>query len=84
MLDGFEAIRATMLGGFPPVAGAIALLRDLGAIGTARFAALVPAPARRLARRLFAGGGSRAWLYGSAGARRRPGPAREARSRACT
>ena len=63
----FEAIRATMLGGFPPVAGALALLRDLGALGTARFAALLPTSAERLARRLFAGGGSRAWLYGSAG-----------------
>ena len=67
MLDGFDAIRATMLGGFPPAAGALALLRDLGVLGTARFAALVPTSAERLARRLFAGGGSRAWLYGSAG-----------------
>ncbi len=66
MLDAFEAIRATMLGGFPPVAGALALIRDLGALGTARFAALVPTSMERLARRLFAGGGSRAWLYGSA------------------
>ena len=67
MLEGFEAIRATMLGGFPPAAGALALVRDLGALGAARFAALLPMPAERLARRLFAGGGSRAWLYGSAG-----------------
>ena len=67
MLDGFDAIRATMLGGFPPAAGALALLRELGALGAARFAALLPTSAERLGRRLFVAGGSRAWLYGSAG-----------------
>jgi phytoene dehydrogenase-like protein len=66
MIEGFEAIGATMLGAFPPVAGAGALLRELGVLGAARFAALLPMPADRLARRLFAGGGSRAWLFGSA------------------
>ena len=66
MLDAFEAIRAAMLGGFPPVAGALALLRDLGPLGTARFAALLPASAEGLGRRLFCGRASRAWLYGSA------------------
>ena len=67
MLDSFDAIRATMLGGFPPVDGALRLLGGLGPVGTARFAALLSSSAERLGRRLFEGGGSRAWLYGSAG-----------------
>jgi len=66
MLASFEAIRATMLGGFPPLGGGLALLRDLGPVGTARFASVLAGSADRLGRRLFEGGGSRAWLYGSA------------------
>jgi phytoene dehydrogenase-like protein len=67
LLGGFEAIRSTMLAGFPPVAGSLGLLRDLGPAGAARFGTLVPGSARGLGRRLFGGAGSRAWLYGSAG-----------------
>ncbi len=67
LVDGFDAIRATMLGAFPPVAGAVRLLTDLGPVGAARFAWLIPGSAEGLARRLFDGSGSRAWLYGSAG-----------------
>jgi phytoene dehydrogenase-like protein len=67
MLDGFEAIRATMLGGFPPVGGALRLLTGLGPLGAARFGMLVPGSAQALGRRLFRGAGARAWLYGSAG-----------------
>jgi phytoene dehydrogenase-like protein len=67
LLGGFEAIRSTMLAGFPPVAGSLRLLRDLGPTGAARFGLLVPGSARGLGRRLFGGPGSRAWLYGSAG-----------------
>jgi phytoene dehydrogenase-like protein len=67
MLDAFEEIRATMLGGFPPVGGALRLLGALGPVGTARFASLLPGSAQGLGRRLFRGRGSRAWLYGSAG-----------------
>ena len=67
LLDNFEAIRATMLGGFPPVNGALRLLIGLGPIGVARFVALVPASVRALGYRLFRGPASRAWLYGSAG-----------------
>lgn len=67
MLDGFEAIRATMLGGFPPVGGALRLLTGLGPLGAARFGMLVPGSAQALGRRLFQGAGARAWLYGSAG-----------------
>jgi phytoene dehydrogenase-like protein len=67
LLGGFEAIRATMLAGFPPVDGSLRLLRGLGPIGAARFGLLVPSSAQALGERLFAGAGSRAWLYGSAG-----------------
>jgi phytoene dehydrogenase-like protein len=67
LLAGFEAIRSTMLAAFPPVAGSLRLLRDLGPTGAARFGLLVPGSAHGLGRRLFSGAGSRAWLYGSAG-----------------
>jgi phytoene dehydrogenase-like protein len=67
MLDEFEAIRATMLGGFPPVAAGLRLPLALGPLGTARFVSLLPGSARGLGSRLFDGRGSRAWLYGSAG-----------------
>jgi phytoene dehydrogenase-like protein len=67
LLDSFEAIRATMLGGFPPIGGSLRLLTGLGPLGTAGFARLLPGSAQGLGRRLFRGAGSRAWLYGSAG-----------------
>jgi phytoene dehydrogenase-like protein len=67
LLAEFDAVRATMLAGFPPVGGALKLLAGLGPLGTARFGLLVPASARSLGHRLFTGAGSRAWLYGSAG-----------------
>jgi phytoene dehydrogenase-like protein len=66
MLDEFEAVRSTMLGGFPPVAAALRLTVALGPLGTARFASLLPGSATGLASRLFGGRASRAWLYGSA------------------
>jgi len=67
MLDEFDAIRATMLGGFPPVGAALRLPVALGPVGTVGFASLLPGSAKGLASRLFDGRGSRAWLYGSAG-----------------
>jgi phytoene dehydrogenase-like protein len=67
MLEGIDAIKATMLGGFPPIRPALGLLTGLGPVGTVRFGLLVPDSAQRLGRRLFDGAGSRAWLYGSAG-----------------
>ena len=67
MLDEFDAIRATMLGGFPPVTAALRLPIALGPLGTARFASLLPTSAKGLGSRLFDGRASRAWLYGSAG-----------------
>jgi phytoene dehydrogenase-like protein len=67
LLDAFDAVRATMLAGFPPVGGALKLLRDAGPGQAVRFAALVPGSAQRLGRRLFRSGEARAWLYGAAG-----------------
>lgn len=67
LIEGFEAIRSTMLAGFPPLAGAARLLTGLGPLGAARFGLLVPASALALGNRLFRGASSRAWLYGSAG-----------------
>jgi phytoene dehydrogenase-like protein len=67
LLARFEAIRSTMLAGFPPVGGSLRLLRALGPAGATRFGLLVAGSAQGLGRRLFDGAGSRAWLYGSAG-----------------
>jgi phytoene dehydrogenase-like protein len=67
LIDGFEAIRSTMLAGFHPLAGAGRLITGLGPLAAARFGLLVPASAEALGARLFTGSGSRAWLYGSAG-----------------
>jgi phytoene dehydrogenase-like protein len=67
LLARFDAVRATMLAGFPPIGGALKLLAALGPITTANVARLVPGSARGLGRRLFEGPSSRAWLYGSAG-----------------
>ena len=62
----FEAVRATMLAGFPPVGGSFRLLTEAGPLAAGRFATLVAMPARTLARRLFGATGSRAWLLGAA------------------
>ena len=67
LLDSFDAVRATMLGGFPPLAGPVKLLASAGPVGLAKFAALLPGSARGLGRRLFENPDARAWLYGAAG-----------------
>src|SRR3954447_23353560 len=77
LLDAFPAVRATMLGGFPPLAGPLKPLGGIGLPGALRFAARVPGrlrlgalgrgSARWLGRRLFHNGEARAWLYGAAG-----------------
>lgn len=67
LLDQFEAIRATMLSGFPPVGGALRLAGGLGPIGALGFGRLLPGSAEGLGRRLFDSSAARAWLYGSAG-----------------
>jgi phytoene dehydrogenase-like protein len=66
LLESWEALRATMLGGFPPVGGPLKLLASAGPLETLQFARLLPDSAVGLARRLFASGDARAWLYGAA------------------
>jgi phytoene dehydrogenase-like protein len=60
----FEAVRATMLSGFPPLAGA-RLLAALKVRGLLDFTRLLLTSAEALAGELFEGD-SAAWLYGSA------------------
>ena len=67
LLDSFDKVHATMLSGFPPLAGPVKLLRSAGPTGLARFVALLPGSARGLGRRLFENPDARAWLYGAAG-----------------
>ena len=67
MLEAFDAVRATMLSGFPPLKGPVKLLASAGPLGLAKFAALLPGSAQGLARRLFENPDARAWLYGAAG-----------------
>ena len=56
LLDVFDAVRDTMLAGFPPVAGAFELLKQAGPAEAMRFAALVPGTATGFGRRLFQSG----------------------------
>ncbi|WP_445149501.1 phytoene desaturase family protein [Baekduia sp. Peel2402] len=65
-LDSWDALRATMLAGFPPVGGSLRLLGSAGPLGTLKFARLLPESSVGLAKRLFDGGAARAWLYGAA------------------
>jgi len=65
-LDHFGAWRDTMLGGFPPLPGALKLLAALRLRGTLDWARLLLMPAHALAHSLFEADGARAWLYGSA------------------
>jgi phytoene dehydrogenase-like protein len=62
----FDALRATMLSGFPPLAGPARLLAGLGVAGMVDFVRLLLMPAEALAQELFRGGGAQAWLYGTA------------------
>jgi phytoene dehydrogenase-like protein len=62
----FDALRDTMLAGFPPVLGPARLTAEIGPVRMAQFARLLFGPARALAERLFQSEGARAWLYGSA------------------
>jgi phytoene dehydrogenase-like protein len=65
-VDSFDALRETMLGGFPPVRAPLRLTAGLGPRGMLGFVSLLPMAATTLGERLFAGEGPRAWLYGSA------------------
>jgi phytoene dehydrogenase-like protein len=65
-LAHFEALRHTMLSGFPPLRGPAELLAGLKLHGTLEFVRLVLMPALALAEELFRASGARAWLYGAA------------------
>jgi phytoene dehydrogenase-like protein len=65
-LDAFDAVRQTMLTGFPPVAGPVNLLRKAGPTALVDFTRMLTGSAVGLGRRLFDDPGSRAWLYGAA------------------
>ena len=66
-LDHFGAWRDTLLGGFPPVAGADRLAASASARpGRSNGRGCCSMPAQALAARAVRGGGARAWLYGSA------------------
>jgi phytoene dehydrogenase-like protein len=65
-LRNFDAVRATMLGGFPPVGGPLKLLTQAGPLAAGQFGLLVALSARSLAQRMFSAPGSRAWLLGAA------------------
>jgi phytoene dehydrogenase-like protein len=63
-LDGFGAVRSTVLGGFPPVRGAVGMLRRLGAQECLEFLRVTLSPASTLADDLFRAEASRTWLFG--------------------
>ncbi|MBB4662962.1 FAD-dependent oxidoreductase [Conexibacter arvalis] len=65
-LRRFGALRDTMLGGFPPLAGGAKLLAGLGLDGTLEFTRLLLSSADALGRELFRSSGSKAWLFGAA------------------
>ncbi|MGI9016886.1 MAG: phytoene desaturase family protein [Euzebya sp.] len=64
-LDHIDALKRTLLGGFPPLIGAARLGAGLGLEGTLEFSRLLLMPAAVLARELFGGAHAQAWLYGS-------------------
>jgi phytoene dehydrogenase-like protein len=66
LLRNFDALRDTMLAGFPPVAGTLGLAAALGGRRMLELARVLLMPAQALAHELFEDDGARAWLYGSA------------------
>lgn len=64
-LDHIEALKATLLGGFPPLAGIARLAPRLGLTGMLELARVLLMPAAALADELFEGPHAKAWLYGS-------------------
>ena len=65
-VEHFDALRRTMLSGFPPLRGPAKLAVGLGPTGLLEFARLLLMPAQALGNELFSDPGARAWLYGSA------------------
>lgn len=64
-LDDFEALRHTLLSGFPPLVGGARLAAAFKLSGTLEFARLLLTSAEQLASELFDGPHARAWLFGS-------------------
>jgi phytoene dehydrogenase-like protein len=64
-LQHWQAMRATMLAGFPPAAGSVKLVAGLRPRGTLEFARVMLMSANALAAEIFRGEGA-AWLYGTA------------------
>ena len=65
-IEHFDAWRATMLSGFPPLAGPLKLIAAARLNGILDWARLLLMPAEALGRELFRADGARAWLYGAA------------------
>jgi phytoene dehydrogenase-like protein len=65
-LEHFEAVRSTMLAGFPPVVGPARLALGLGLDGILEFARLLLEPSTGLASELFSSPGAAAWLHSAA------------------
>ena len=66
LVGNFEELARTMLGPFPPLAGARSLLASAGVRATLSLGSLAARSAVAFGARLFEGDGSRAWLYGAA------------------
>ncbi len=65
-LQHFEAMRNTMLSGWPPVRGGLQFVSAFRLDGSLEFARLLLLSAEGLARDLFTSSEATAWLYGSA------------------
>jgi phytoene dehydrogenase-like protein len=65
-VDSFDAVRDTMLAGFPPLGGPLKLVTGAGPLPALNLGRLVAGSATGLARRLFTSPGARAWLYSAA------------------
>jgi phytoene dehydrogenase-like protein len=65
-VEHFDAWRATMLAGFPPLTGPLKLLAAVRLGGMLEWARLLLIPAQALGHELFRAEGARAWLYGAA------------------
>ncbi|HWT24897.1 MAG TPA: NAD(P)/FAD-dependent oxidoreductase, partial [Solirubrobacteraceae bacterium] len=62
----FNAVRHTMLSGFPPLRGPAQMIAQLGPRRMVDFVRLLFMPATGIAHELFRSSGARAWLYSSA------------------
>lgn len=63
-LEEYDAVRAVVLGGFPPVRGAAGMLRALGLQDCLELLRVTLSSASTIAADLFRGEAARSWLYG--------------------